>query len=146
MLFRGESNQQQNWDDIKKLEYDLKLHEELSRNYELISKMALIALKRNFKMIIENPANKPHYLTSYWSLKPKVVDPNRRLNGDYQKKPTQFWFIGFEPKNNIVFEPIEYVEERKHEFCKVDQGVSVRTQRSLIHPQYANRFIRQFVI
>jgi len=146
MLFRGEAHQQQNWTDIEKLEYDLKIHKELSVNYETISKLAIIALKKNLKMIIENPANKPHYLTSYWCLKPELIDPNRRLNGDYQKKPTQYWFIGFKPKCNLILEPIEEVEERNHERCKISKGISVKTQRSLIHPQYANRFIRQYIL
>lgn len=60
-------------------------------------------------------------------------------NGDAFKKPTQFWFIGFEPKNNILFEPIDYVES------KTWSGLSAR-ERSEIHSQYANRFIRKFLI
>lgn len=128
------------WTDAMKLKYDMRLHEELSENYQAISKMALIAIKNNFKMVIENPANKPHYLSSYWCLKPKLVDYDRRLNGDRQQKPTQYWFIGFEPKNNIVFEPIEYVETRTH------MQLRDPYERSEIHPQYANRFIRKYLI
>ena len=58
---------------------------------------------------------------------------------DYYKKPTQYWFIGFSPKQNLVFEALDYVEP------KTWSGLSAR-ERSEIHPQYANRFIRQYLI
>lgn len=138
--FRGEAHQMKKWTDSMKLKYDMKLHEELSENYQTVSKMALIAINNNLKMVIENPANKPHYLTSYWCLKPKLIDNDRRLNGDRQQKPTQFWFIGFEPKNNLVFEAINCVETRTHE------KLHDKKERSEIHPQYASRFIRKYLI
>lgn len=146
MLFRGEGKQQKNHTDKEKLLYNLKLHKELSENYEAISKMAIIALDRGFRMMIENPANLPHYLTSYWCIKPKIVDTDRRENGDRQKKPTQYFFIGFEPMHNLVFEPITWVEQRTHGYIKNEDGKSAKTLRSEIHPQYANRFIRQYLI
>lgn len=144
--FRGEAYQQKNWDDAKKLEYSMKLHDELHRNYELISKLAFIAITRDLKLVIENPYTQPHYLTTYWCLKPSLIDKNRQLNGDYYKKPTQFWFIGFSPKQNLVFEPIDYVEGKVIATVSGENGKSRTTMRSMIHPQYANRFIRQYLI
>lgn len=144
--FRGEAYQQKNWDDVKKLEYSMKLHDELHRNYELISKLAFIAITRDLKLVIENPYTQPHYLTTYWCLKPSLIDKDRQLNGDYYKKPTQFWFIGFNPKQNLVFEPIDYVEGKVIATVSGENGKSRTTMRSMIHPQYANRFIRQYLI
>lgn len=144
--FRGEAYQQKNWDDAKKLEYSMKLHDELHRNYELISKLAFIAITRDLKLVIENPYTQPHYLTTYWCLKPSLIDKDRQLNGDYYKKPTQFWFIGFNPKQNLVFEPIDYVEGKVIATVSGENGKSRTTMRSMIHPQYANRFIRQYLI
>ena len=43
LLFRGESSQQKNWYDIQKLEYSMKLHEELHRLYMLICKLFVIS-------------------------------------------------------------------------------------------------------
>ena len=129
-----------NWDDVQRLEYDLKLHDELNTNYMAITKLAIIVLKKGIKTVIENPANKPHYLSSYWPLKPTMIDQDRRKNGDRQKKPTQYWFLGFEPKNNFIFEPIDYVKYRTH------NKTHDKVERSMIHPQYANRFIRQYLI
>lgn len=137
--FRGEANQMKKWSDIQKLEYDLKQHKGLSKNYEAITKLALICLRRNLRLIIENPLNLPHYLSSYWAIKPKIRDLNRRENGDYLAKPTQYWFINCEPKQNLVFEAIEWVEPKTI-------GNMSKKQRSEIHPQYASRFIRQYIL
>lgn len=144
--FRGEMYQQKKWDDIQKLEYSMNLHKELHRNYMLISELAEIALKRGLRLIIENPYTQPHYLTTHWCIKPKIIDKNRRENGDYMEKPTQFFFIGCEPKQNFIFEPIEYVELRKHNLMTDKDGKSRQERRSEMHPQYANRFIRQYLI
>ena len=139
LSFWGKQNQDKGMTDIEKLERDIRLHKELHNNYVLITKLAIVVLRKNLKMIIENPAGEQHYLTRYWCIKSKIIDKDRRLNGDWFKKPTQFWFIGFEPKQNIVFESIEYVKN------KTWSGLSQK-ERSEIHPQYANRFIRQYII
>ena len=145
--FRGLASTIQKWPDIKKLEYSMQLHKELHRNYLMISEMCVVCLRKGLKMVIENPYTPPHYLTSYWCLRPKIIDKNRRENGDYMEKPTQYWFVGFEPKQNLVFEPLEYVEYRNHEHMKTKDGKNNRQQmRSEIHPQYASRFIRQYIL
>lgn len=140
LSFWGVQNQDKGMSDVEKLKRCLRLHDELHMNYQLITKLAVIILERNLRMIIENPAGEQHYLTRYWCLKPQVVDKDRQRNGDTYKKPTQFWFIGFEPKWNIIFEPLEYVKP------KVWDGWKTAKERSEIHPQYANRFIRQFIL
>lgn len=146
LAFRGEQYQMKKYSDLQKLEYSMKLHKELHRNYEAISEMAHIGIERNLKMVIENPFTPPHYLTMYWPLKPAVVDRNRMDNGDYMKKPTQYWFINMEPKNNILMEPIKYVEPRNVERLKNAEEKKRQILRSEIHPQYASRFIRQFLL
>lgn len=145
--FRGQLAQVKNWTDEKKLEYDMKLHEELHTNYSLISKMVIVCLRKHLKLIIENPYSVQHYLRNYWCLRPKIIDKDRRENGDYMKKPTQFWFINCDPMQNLVFEPIDYVEQRVHKtITKREAGVDRQVARSEIHPQYASRFIRQYLI
>lgn len=125
----------------------MSMHKELHRNYLLISELAVLCIRKNLHLIIENPITQPHYLTLYWCIQPKVVDKDRTLNGDYMKKPTQFFFINCEPKQNILFEPIEYVPQRVHERMKVTEtDKSRQVLRSEIHPQYASRFIKQYLI
>ena len=64
---------------------------------------------------------------------------DRRQNGDYYEKPTQFWFINCEPLNNLLFdEPIA-----SHPKKIVSKEGTV--ERSLISPDYARRFIRSYL-
>ena len=135
-----------NFSDIEKLESDLILHSELSDNYELITKLAIIVIKKGLRMVFENPYTEQHYLTRYWCLKPAIIDKDRTLNGDYCTKPTQYWFIGFQPQQNIIFEPLDYVEKRNINNMTGKDGKNRTVRRSEIHPQYANRFIRQYIL
>lgn len=146
LLFRGEATQQKNWNDIEKLEYSISLQKELAELYILLSKLVIVCIRKGLKMVIENPYTQPHYLTAYWCMKPTIIDKDRTENGDYYKKPTQYWFINCEPKNNLVFEPLEYVETKIITKVKGTETASRKTERSLMHPQYANRFIRQYLI
>ena len=45
MGFRGDAHQQQDWDDLQKIEYSMKLHEELHQLYMLICKLFTICLR-----------------------------------------------------------------------------------------------------
>lgn len=139
LYFRGMAIGQKNWSNEKKLEYDLKLHSELAHNYELITKLALLAYRKDFKLIIENPYSTQHYLQRYWCLKPKVIEPNRASHGDYYKKPTQFWFINCEPKNHLYLGVISDKEKKI-------EHIHNQVERSLIHPDYAKYFISSFVV
>lgn len=137
--FRGENSGFKKWTLEQKLSNCLKLHEELNQNYSLITKLVIICLNRKIPLIIENPYSEQHYLKRYWCVKPKLIDKNRRESGDFYKKPTQYWFINCEPKNNFIFEPIELIEGK----IVMEQNT---VNRSTIHPQYANRFIREFIL
>ena len=97
-------------------------------------------------MIVENPATPPHYLTMYFPVKPKVIDKDRTENGDYFKKPTQYWFVNCEPEQNMFFEALEPVQARNIERqTGTADGLNRTVNRSLIHPQYARRFIRTHI-
>ena len=144
--FRGEMAQQKNWDDLKKLKYSMKLHDELHELYELISMMVCVCIEKGLRIVIENPYTQPHYLTTYWCIKPTLIDRDRSLNGDYYKKPTQYWFVNCEPETNFIFEPIENVETYVVDGNRNRDDISKKVERSLMHPQYANRFIRQKII
>ena len=52
----------------------------------------------------------------------------------------QYWFINIEPKYNIILEPLIVVERKT--IC----GCSNQVEKSMINPQYANRFIREFIL
>lgn len=146
MHYRGTAFQCKKMSDEQKLEYDLKLNDELHYLYSLITKLAIVCLRKKIPLIIENPYSTNHYLVKYWAIPYTILDKDRTLNGDYYQKPTQFWFINCDPKNNIIFEPLEFVKQKRITALKKDGDVNDTVERSLIHPQYANRFIRQFII
>ena len=89
-----------------------------------------------------------HTMTNFWCLKPSIIDRDRRLNGDYFKKPTQYWFVNCKPKNNLIFEPLEEVPNMQIEHVTNDNPLKAdrKTVRSMIHPQYADRFVRQYIL
>lgn len=140
MHFRGTAFQQKKWTDEQKLEYDLKLHKELDLMYETITKLAIVCIRKKIPLIIENPYSTTHYLVKYWAIPSKVIDKDRTLRGDYFEKPTQYWFINCEPKYNMIFEA--YSWNKKKDILHAKKGA----ERSLISKEYANRFIREFIL
>ena len=140
MHFRGTATQMKNWTDEQKLTNDLILHNSLHDLYTKISQLAIICLRKQIPLIIENPYSTTHYLTKYWAIPAKVIDKDRTLRGDYFQKPTQYWFINCEPKYNMIFEA--YTWNKKKDIGHTKPGA----ERSLIAPEYANRFIREFIL
>ena len=128
------------FDDIEKLEQNIRYFDEMNFLYGLISKLAIICLRKNLKIIIENPYHERHILTQFWHIKPKFIDMDRLQRGDNFKKPTQYFFINCEPKNNFVLEPMEYAE------IKTINKTTNKVERSLINTNYARRFIQEFIL
>ena len=140
LLFRGDNCGMKNWSLEQKLEYDLKLHNELHELYSLVTKLVLVCERKHLKLILENPYSTQHYLYRYWALKPQLIDKDRREMGDYYSKPTQYFFINCEPKNNFIFESVYVKRERKIEYTHN------KVKRSMISEDYASRFLREFVL
>ena len=140
LSFRGEQRTDKSISDVEKLQRGIRLHWELHNYYILFSKLCIVAIQKKLKLIIENPYSTAHYLTRYFSLKPKIIDTDRTLRGDNFKKPTQYWFINCEPKFNIILEPLTIVKYKTITSC------SNQVEKSMINPQYANRFIREFIL
>lgn len=92
--------QYKNYTIEQKCEVSMKRHKQLSLFYEMLNKFVIVCQRKHLRLIIENPLSTSgmHYLTHFWCIKPNVIDKDRTLNGDYYKKPTQYWFIGLQPK------------------------------------------------
>ena len=135
-------------------EFDMNLLKEVSLMYDLVNKMFIICMRKGLKLVMENPYSEEHFLRRYWCYSPAVIDRDRRDSGDYFKKPTQYWFLNCEPQNNLIFEPISYnaieckdaIKTMTKEHCVKVGTDNVKTARSMIHPQYADRFIRQYIL
>lgn len=150
LWFRGEAYQQKNWSDEDKLVKAISLQSELTQLYLLLSKMCIVCIRKNLRLVIENPGNNQHYLTRYFPIKASVIDKDRSLNGDEQKKPTQYWFINCKPENNIM---VDQQTERKSLYTTKHGGVKENAEgqnrtvvRSMINPRYANWFVRTYLM
>lgn len=140
LSFKGISNSMKDWTLEQKLKYDMRLHDELALLYKLITKLVLICLSRGLRLVIENPYNVQHYLTKYWALEPAIIDKDRSKKGDYFVKPTQYWFVNFKPNMEPLFEAP--IIRQKHEQVSKQNKI----KRSMISPEYANRFIREYLL
>lgn len=127
------------YDDILKTEENIRFFNECAYMYELVSKLAIICLRKGIKLIIENPYNERHILTQFWYFKASIIHLDRTLFGDTLKKPTQYFFIGFQPKQNVLFEPLTAKP------CNIVSNLS-KVERSLISSEYAYRFIKTYII
>lgn len=140
LLSRGDSYGQKEWSEKKKIEYSLEQMHQRNRYYLLLCSLCLIAIKRGFKLIIENPYGKVNFLKHFFPLKPEVVLLDRRKMGDSYKKPTQFFFINCKPTFNLQN---EYVENKKQkQTIENNRGIN----RSIISPDFAKNFIKTFII
>lgn len=146
MWFAGTHYSAQKQNDLQKLQYVLKLHEELHFLYTMLCKLFIISIFGGWRLVVENPATPPHYLTTYFPIKPAIIDTDRTRHGDYYKKPTQYWFINCKPEQNMFFEPIEEHEVWNIERRTGNGQVDRKVLRSMMHPQYARRFIKMFLL
>lgn len=153
MSFRGQAHQMRNWDIRQKMKYCMQLQNELTEMYLLVNKLFLICIERGLRMIMENPYSQEHYLRRYWCFPATLIDKDRRLRGDYYRKPTQYWFVNCEPQHNFIFEAMPNNASSSIEWVtsgvmRREHGIecSQKVARSLIHPDYANRFIREFIL
>ena len=141
--FLGRSKQLWNYSPEQKLEVVHDRHQKLHTNYERFTELCLVAIRKKIRLIIENPYTQPHYLTRYFPVAPALIDSDRSKRGDFRTKPTQYWFFNMKPKNNLIFEAVEEKEVlNSDDFSTTDGGLG----RSMIHPDYANRFIREFIL
>ena len=115
------------------------------RYYILLLKLFSVCEKRHLRLIVENPYNAHHYLRFNFPYKPAVIDMNRRLRGDFVKKPTQYFFVNCTPagKNSIQFDKVqEFTRNRKS--SKKDGICS--SDRSMISEDYAHNFICDHIL
>lgn len=144
LIFTGKQPRMKTWDIERKLEYLIERHNKLNESYKMICELVVVCVKRQLKLIIENPARQSHYLNMFWCFEPSIVDYNRTKKGDKFEKPTQYWFINCNPKENYV----EYNSKDKTEieYIHKTNGKARSRKRSEISSEYANTFIREYIL
>ena len=105
--------------------------------YMTLLKFCKVIEERGLRAIIENPYNAHHYWRFNFPYKPAVIDMNRRLKGDYFKKPTQYLFVNCEPAGKRSLQM-----DKEMRFVKDYEEID----RSLISPDYAHNFICDYIL
>lgn len=132
MFFEGTNFAWRNLSQIERLDKIIERARLRNDYYVTLLKLCKVIEERQLRCIIENPYNAHHYWRFNFPYKPAVIDMNRRLSGDYFKKPTQYLFINCEPagkKSVQMDKEMRFVNDS----CGID--------RSLISPDYAHNFI-----
>lgn len=140
LLSRGDNYGQKEWSEKKKIEYSIEQMFMRNKYYLHLCNLCLIAIKKGFKLIIENPYGKINFLKQYFPIKPKVVIMNRQKMGDFYKKPTQFFFINCNPEFNLQNE--YSLENKMQKRIEDNKGI----ERSIISTTFAKNFIKDFII
>lgn len=156
LQFRGQKFGMDKWTYTQKMRHCMKLQHELTDMYDLVNMMFITCDNKGLRLIMENPFSEEHYLRRYWCYPPSIIDRDRRERGDYFAKPTQYWFLNCEPEYNMLFEVTDYhgieckdpieMMNSKHIKDAMGKDISTKVARSMIHPDYANRFIREFIL
>lgn len=137
MFFSGTNKNFHGWSNTAKIENILERTQERNRYYSTLLKLCHIVETNNLRLIIENPYNPHHFLRYNFPYKPAVIDMNRRLSGDYFKKPTQYIFVNCTPagKKSMQFDkPAKYVAHQ------------TTVNRSIISSDYAHNFICDHIL
>lgn len=132
----------------KKEQYEIVIERISKREkyYILLYKLFAICDINGFRLVLENPATKPHYLLHSANFIPySFIDTDRRRRGDYFKKPTAYWFLNCKPTTGESYKRPKKIKNVLE--CKRSNGNGICSEeRSLISPDYARNFICDFIL
>lgn len=112
--------------------------------YEILLKLFSVCTMKGLRLIVENPYATHHYLHANFPYKPKLIDYDRRMRGDYFKKPTQYFFHNCEPTFGQSYTKPKEVKNVNQ--LSGGKGGLCNEERSLISPDYARNFICDFIL
>lgn len=129
----------------QRIEKILERSKEREEFYNRLIRFIGVILRKNIRMIFENPWTQPHYLKSNFLKSPDIVDNNRMERGDYFRKPTAYWFWNCEPTHGFTEQNDK--EQKIIGECKggIKAGICSE-ERSMISPDYARNWICDFVL
>ena len=145
MFFCGTNQNYKNKTRMQVLEDIIRRDRMRAKYYELLLQLFYVCEDKQLRLIVENPYNAHHYLRFNFPYKPAVIDMNRRLRGDFVKKPTQYFFLNCTPAGKISMQfdkPQEFTRNRK---SSKSAGVC-SSDRSMISDDYAHNFICDHIL
>ena len=129
----------------EKIEKILERAKSRERFYELVIKLVGVCLKRDIRIILENPYSTSHFLHDNFYKQPDIIDKNRMLRGDFFVKPTGYWFFNCEPTNGNSLQKDK--EQRTILSSRSAPQAGICSEdRSMISPDYARNFINDFIL
>lgn len=129
----------------QKLDKILERAENRHQFFVLLNKLVGVCLKRNLRIIIENPFSTMHYLNHNFFKQPSIIDNDRTMRGDYFRKPTAYWFFNCEPTHGTSFQKDK--ETKRIWDCKgASKAGLCSEERSMISSDYARNFICDFIL
>lgn len=137
MFFEGTNIAWRNLSQIERLDKIIERARVRNDYYVTLLKFCKVVEERQLRCIIENPYNAHHYWRFNFPYRPAVIDMNRRLRGDYFKKPTQYIFINCAPAGKMS---MQYDKPEKF----INDVSTV--ERSMISPDYARNFICDHIL
>jgi len=137
MFFEGTNFAWRNLTMGEKLDKIIERADDRHRYYRILLMFVAVCERLQLRYIIENPYNAHHYWRFNFPYRPSVIDMNRRLRGDYFKKPTQYIFINCAPtgKTSMQF-------DKEMRYIKNENTV----ERSMISQDYARNFICDHIL
>lgn len=139
LISRGDSFGMKDFSQKEKLERSITDMTARADFYKTLCRLCIIAERKNFKLIIENPYGKANFLKQFFPIKPALIIKNRMLWADYFKKPTQFFFINCIP--NFYLERLCVMPKESNPIEK-NHGFS----RSRISNRFAENFIESVIL
>ena len=137
MFFEGTNYAWRGMTMSEKLNKIIDRADERHRYYRVLLMFVSVCERMQLRCIIENPYNAHHYWRFNFPYRPSVIDMNRRLKGDFFKKPTQYIFINCTPAGKMS---VQFDKAAKY-VSNVDQ-----VERSMISPDYARNFICDYIL
>ena len=145
MFFMGVSLNQRTLSPMGKIENIIEREQKRHDYYVLLLKLFHICERRQLRLIVENPYNAHHYLRFNFPYKPAVIDMNRRLRGDYVKKPTQYFFLNCTPAGKVSMQ-FDKVQQFTRERKSAAKAGMCSSDRSMISDDYAHNFICDHIL
>jgi hypothetical protein len=146
LYFCLSKNEMQKKPKAEQIDYAIDRLEKRTELHKLLYKLAWLAYKMEFRLVVENPATPPNYLITGQNFPPPtIIDRNRMLRGDVFRKPTAYWFFNCEPTHGFTLQHDK--EQKKIQDCHRSNGDGLCSEeRSMIHPDYARNWICDFIL
>lgn len=144
LMFTAQSKNYENMQRSVVLRSIIRRAESREYYYKLLLMLCTLCEERGLRLIVENPYSVNHYLYNNFPWKPAIIDKNRRIRGDYFRKPTMYYFINCEPTQGCsVIAPSKLLTVNRSGRSPVAGSCSL--PRSICSPEYARAFINDFI-